>query len=300
MNTTMENTKKQSKRRAKCRARIFGGTGYGDNAMGAACHNLEGGSPFLTTIATTHDLVQCGLMGVNLLGENVSVIDTNRDGLFTLPEAVELAEAWQASFNQFASPEGLYNFFMEKLAGDNGSSVPTGGTGIPMSEVLDHQWLLRLCSGWMPELCGNYEVRGVLQGGPFDAANFSASDRINLCNKVIRQYCPFIYGPPYRYYVAVRKEMCGSLHFQWDRTRRLLTTTYEAYQNYVRGQKSMDPVASEFFELFLWFLIIIWCLSMLVEARALADWWIVLISMPRSSRTGEPCVHSGAVAETKE
>mmetsp|Transcript_7950 Transcript_7950/g.17664 ORF Transcript_7950/g.17664 Transcript_7950/m.17664 type:complete len:597 (+) Transcript_7950:71-1861(+) len=248
-----------------------------DEPIVSACHRMDTDpSPFHYALdgSPPEESIQCGLMAVDLLSD-LSIVDLNNDTVWSEDEAEELQARWEGQWHQTAPVALVYEHVRNTAEEDLGTTFPAG---LPMQQVLTYQWKLHLCAGWLPNLCGNYEARGILEGllAEDEGQDLTPSERISACRDVISNTCPQIFGPVYRWHSAVRGEICGFPHRYWDSQRRILTTKFELFQSYVTGVAANDAVASDFFAVFLWLMIVTWTLVMLVEFRSLLDWWVVI------------------------
>mmetsp|Transcript_51895 Transcript_51895/g.121409 ORF Transcript_51895/g.121409 Transcript_51895/m.121409 type:complete len:604 (-) Transcript_51895:45-1856(-) len=266
------------------------GPDYAGDSLNSACHTMATSPyPFVTDVpdAAPENGIQCGLLMVDFLA-NVSSVDLNSDGVWSAEEAKELQGNWETDWGQSAPLDLIHHRLVRYLHEDQNVSNPAlTEASIPLSLLEESLWIPKLCAGWLPSHCGNFEVRGILEQTIPDSAGMTSSERIAKCAETISQTCPFIFGPIYRYHHALRQELCGSYKSMWDSDRRVIYAHSDLYTAYVTGHAPSDGVASDYYALFLWLMIANWTLVMLVEFRSLADWWVVVMTMRLPA--GEAC-----------
>lgn len=255
-------------------------------------------------LGTDEDIVDCSLLTNSLLS-NSKLVDADHDGRWSLEEAHAKDKAWSHEFAK-SSNLNMVHKEIQKLANAGhleAQKKALNDAGEKDAEDLLKKWAstnykqqipfpwlqaeqnkLDLCIAIKPPLCGNLELRGILEdrlgklseeGGIFD----DVEERIMKCKDVLGSYCPKVFGELFKIYSDWSGELCGSRHSHWDKLG-IIYTSYSMASQYIADSMS---VTSRAYLVFMFLILFIWFVSMLSEIRKLFTWWIVLIHTPTTA-----------------
>jgi hypothetical protein len=232
---------------------------------------------------------------------NSRLIDANDDDRWSRAEAIHMDKTWETKYGKESVLFQVYSTFenmaksghldaqkqhLKKLAADKRKDQlqeweAAKFPDLPFSWIKAEQHKLDLCIAFKPEICGNLELRGILEiklgqlasdGGRFS----TVSDRVGECKSILQSYCPNVFGELYQIYKDWGDELCGARSSHWHHSR-VIYTKYAQADRYGPNHRS---ITSKAYQSFLFLIIFIWFVSMLGEIRKLYTWWVVLLTIP--------------------
>eukprot|EP00931_Biecheleriopsis_adriatica_P073649 TRINITY_DN47891_c0_g1_i1.p1 TRINITY_DN47891_c0_g1~~TRINITY_DN47891_c0_g1_i1.p1 ORF type:complete len:567 (+),score=127.41 TRINITY_DN47891_c0_g1_i1:111-1811(+) len=229
----------------------------------------------------------CGPLTPSIVA-NLQLLDEDGDGFWELPEASNVEDAWHVKYQKLVQLKRLLRKLLEmaragRLAAQRGSDVSTwkaatqNFTVLPMGWIAAQQGDLDLCAVTDERLCGNLEVRGILQAKLRGITE--KDDRISKCADIVGNWCPEIFGEVFKSYTAWGKELCGSPNALWDSQRELRTVEFREADRYSSRQRE-EGVNTWMFRSFVLLILMIWWMTIFTEWREILDWWIVLFLIP--------------------
>jgi hypothetical protein len=257
--------------------------------------------------------VGCAPLDATMLASTVSVLDVNDDEYWTRDEAATLKRKWEAHYDKESNLPELFDAYMRRArlglmnhqggdasghqggaAADQWEKATDHYTRLPMKWMLKEQQDLTICVGLNPELCGNFEARGILRKhgigreyleGSLVEENLTQSDRIAACEGVLRSKCPELYGQGFKVYVKWQQELCGDASSNWDDKRRIITTEYSLAATYSEND---DAIVTWSYKIFLFVILMLWWMLMIEEFRNVVRWWRVIPAFPSEPQGGGP------------
>jgi hypothetical protein len=219
----------------------------------------------------------------------VQRLDRDKDGFWTESEALAIGPEWVQKFPaRLANIKRVFAAFMEyvkerKLLAQDGMSMADSKrltnnfTAIPMTWMVKEQPIIDICEAGDPNVCGNFEVRGILKEKLPHLDNIE--DRIRQCEWIAKKYCAHILGERYRLYSQWTGELCGDLETNWDGKHEVRTVKYQEAKTFTSGA----GVVTFTYQSFLVVILAVWFLVCLSEVREVINWWLVMLFMADSN-----------------
>jgi len=252
-------------------------------------------NPFLRSrmIGTAPQNWNCGPLQPFLMS-NVSIVDTNYDGIWTqiADNNIATSARYAAEFGKGANLPMVFDAFMEearkgnfvyqqvgKLSGSQSIAATANFTQIPMTWMKGEQSRITMCNNVDSALCGNLEVRGSLK------INYpqitSTEKRILACRSHVH-WCGEIFGELYKSYTEFAGATCKGVSPLWDADQGVILRRYDEADHY-NVRVNNRAILSQTYLTFLLLILIIWWLIVLEEARQVLSWWIVIICIDGGS-----------------
>jgi len=156
-------------------------------------------------------------------------------------------------------------------------------TQIPMEWMRAEQPSIDLCNNMEKHLCGNLEVRGILNR-TVDAKVIarrgvsSSWKRVESCRDHAER-CYHKFGEISRAYTKIQREACGEASVTYVESSSVLVTRFRNPDNY--DPKTNDhAIGTLNYQTFLLLILIVWGLAMLDELRQVLSWWMVMLFIP--------------------
>lgn len=214
----------------------------------------------------------------SMLASNVSRLDLDGDGCWTVEEAVNYSIYWTARFpNRHSNLSSVHKALRELLGYSDGA--PGRHAALPLSKLSAEQPVLRLCMAVDPEICPNLEVREMLSD---IFPSISGEDRIQRCADVLEEHCLSVFGERFALYQARKRLLCGEAIPAWSPMAQARETVFSQSFAYVT---SRDSVVRPLYAMFLFMILIIWLSAMLREIREVLMWWVVVVRLPTDPGT---------------
>jgi hypothetical protein len=251
--------------------------------------------------------IGCAPLDSTMLASTVSVLDVNDDDYWTRDEAATLKRKWEEHYDKESNLPEMFDIYINRArlgrmnhqgggAAAKWAKETAQYTRLPMKWMAAEQQDLTICVGLNPELCGNFDARGILEKhgigrhyleGVVVAGNLTRNERIAACDDVLRSKCPDLYGQGFKVYVKWQQELCGSASSNWDDARRIITTQYSLAATYAEDD---DAIVTWSYRIFLFVILTLWWMLMVEELRILWRWWIVLPAFPSEPQASGPAI----------
>lgn len=222
-----------------------------------------------------------------LLMTNVSIVDVNGDGYWSKADNFTATEAYyDQRFHKEGDLDRIFRGFVEdaknmkfptqvrqNLDAASSKASTLDFTAIPMEWMREQQPLINMCNNVDPDLCGNLEVRGILQSRFPSEAN--PSYRVGLCRDTW-DWCADKFGELFRYYTKNVEAACESKSYSWDFDEMVSISRYDRADKY-NPKVNPSAILSPVYETFLLLILLIWWLTVLTELRDVLAWWMTMI-----------------------
>jgi len=247
-----------------------------------------------------------------VLFSNVSWLDQNGDGywseedhfdetgqkyvdMFTnggLKEVPHLRHAFDGFMEDVRDEKFLFQLRYKRNLGEQNkrftdvwasAKYTSNFSQIPMAWMRDEQPSIDLCNNVEPHMCGNLEVRGILNL-TVDAAVKAVHGRSNAWKRVeqCREHyegCVHKFGEIFRAYTNTQREACGEITTTLEPQSSVLVSRYSNPDNYDPKTNS-DAIGTLNYQSFLLLILVVWGLCMLDELRQVLSWWMVMLFIP--------------------
>eukprot|EP00931_Biecheleriopsis_adriatica_P087747 TRINITY_DN62171_c0_g1_i1.p1 TRINITY_DN62171_c0_g1~~TRINITY_DN62171_c0_g1_i1.p1 ORF type:complete len:548 (-),score=55.72 TRINITY_DN62171_c0_g1_i1:109-1752(-) len=228
----------------------------------------------------------CGPLLATML-TNRGVVDADGDGVWTKEDCDQLGKQWEKEYDKDASLFQVLEHYLdlaysgglmaqEGLSHSQSLQMTKNFTQLPVAWVDKETERIELCIGADPNLCGNFEERGILPR-LFPNPRWTKNKRIQTCKNDLNHYCSDILGQFYEMYNDWSAQLCGEATSLWVKKERIIATSYAKANKYAVGYAS---ITSPVYAAFLMIMLGIWWMSIFVEIRLVIKWWVVLCWYP--------------------
>jgi len=215
----------------------------------------------------------------------LSMLDSNGDGFWTLDEAEALKQHMENATGRLADMPSIFGEIAALARqGDVESRQDTGQspfllstrnyTAIPMAWVQAEQRWLGLCAITMPDLCGNLEFHDALKAR---MPGIAQANRVAKCEDFVTNRCPQVFGERFKLYSTRAGDICQEPRYFFPRTERVRIARYKMADRFSNPDKGI--LQSRYF-FFLLAMLVLWELVMTKELRLICRMWRVLLFMP--------------------
>merc|ERR1719162_386762 len=184
----------------------------------------------------------CGPM-YPLLFANASFLDVNNDTFWSEADSPdELGKFYNAKFDKRGDLNRIFSEFLqdakelkfvtqinENIGYEQSKILTSDFTRIPLKWMVDQQPISSLCNNIDPELCGNLEVRGILQDHFPNEPD--ASRRVRQCRQTW-DWCVVKFGELFKNYREKAAATCESVSPSWDPQGMVTITRYQRADKY--------------------------------------------------------------------
>lgn len=230
----------------------------------------------------------CGPM-YPLLFANASFLDVNKDTFWSEADRPdELSKSYNAKFGKQGDLNRIFSEFLrdakelkfetqinEKIGYEQSKTLTRDFTSIPMKWMVDQQPISSLCNNVDPKLCGNLEVRGILQDRFPDETD--PSRRVRRCRQTWH-WCVVHFGELFKNYKESAESVCDTVKPLWDPEAMVTINRYQRADKY---SPKFDPegILTSTYQSFLLLVLIIWWLTVMEECRVVLTWWMTILTI---------------------
>jgi len=235
----------------------------------------------------------CGPMWPMLMS-NVSIVDANRDGVWSSADGLEEMSAYYSKeFQKDGNLQNIFEGFLDsirkgefvyqkinKLTDDQTREQTDGFTKIPMEWMRMEEPRIQLCNNADTNLCANFEARGILEPRLNQSHHWMGQDwknkpryRVAACEELTQNWCYEVFGELWRSYTEYAASTCGEVSPHWiTDPYYIVAHRYEQADKYNPRVDSRSILSASYIN-FLLFILIIWWLIVIKEVRACLAWW---------------------------
>lgn len=235
----------------------------------------------------------CNPLSVTV-SSTVSHLDLNGDGFWTRDEALEINQRLNSKLPLDDASSGreadMQSVFIHVASGRNGNriqahkvlhgesgTVSYDGVRLPVSWLKLQEPMLDLCVAGDPRICGNFEVRGVLESKLVNETD--PDTRIAICEETIEKTCPFVFGERFRLNAYRGEELCGAPTYRWSPSKQAREVIFGQSDKFVNTRDGIEHFQ---YVSFLWVIVMIWFMLMGQELRKITAWWMILLLLPEA------------------
>jgi hypothetical protein len=171
--------------------------------------------------------------------------------------------------------------FLADLKQSLSATATSGYTRFPMQWMRSQEKLFAMCNNVDPELCGNLEVRGILEDT--FPGELNSIHRVRRCRESWH-WCDEVFGELQRNYRDSVVASCDDRTPTWDDIHNVTINRYQVSDKYDYTVNSA-AVLSPTYETFLDLVLIIWWLSVVDEMRQVLAWWMTIIYIDNFGET---------------